>query len=59
MGLPLDVDFSQIVTAAYFSDLQPIDDARASAAYRREAARILVVRLLNALALKCRMDVAA
>ncbi len=59
VGLPLDVDFSQIVTAAYFSDLQPIDDARASAAYRREAARILVVRLLNALALKCRMDVAA
>ncbi|HAJ20663.1 MAG TPA: xanthine dehydrogenase [Rhodospirillaceae bacterium] len=59
VGLPLDVDFSQFVTDPYFSDLHPIDDPRASAAYRREAARILVVRLLNALALKCRMGVAA
>jgi len=59
VGLPLDADFSQFVTDPYFSDLHPIDDPRASAAYRREAARVLVVRLLNALALKCRMGVAA
>jgi CO/xanthine dehydrogenase FAD-binding subunit len=39
-----------LVRAEHVAGLTPIDDVRASAAYRREAARVLVARALDALA---------
>jgi N-methylhydantoinase B len=47
------------VTPAIFAGLAPIDDVRASAAYRRDAARILVGRALAAFVRPQRMENAA
>lgn len=43
-------DFDDLVDAAHFAALTPIDDVRGSADYRRVAAREIVVRALNAAA---------
>lgn len=50
VGHPLAPDqaphLAELVTAAHLAGLSPIDDIRASAAYRRDAARTLVQRAL-------------
>lgn len=43
-GRPLDPSLSERVDATHLSSLDPIDDIRASAAYRREAALTLIRR---------------
>lgn len=45
-GKNADTSMGNIVQAGHFSSLSPIDDVRATAAYRREAAQILVRRAL-------------
>ncbi|MGH8675609.1 MAG: FAD binding domain-containing protein [Burkholderiales bacterium] len=50
VGKPLDEHLSACVTQEHVSLLSPIDDVRASAAYRREAALILIRRSLESLA---------
>ncbi|SNR40400.1 CO or xanthine dehydrogenase, FAD-binding subunit [Tistlia consotensis] len=49
-GRPCDATLAEAVTAERLAGLSPIDDARASAAYRGEAAVTLVRRALTALA---------
>jgi CO/xanthine dehydrogenase FAD-binding subunit len=55
VGIPA-VDAPRLVGARHLADLAPIDDVRASAAYRLEAARTLVARGLEGLV---RSDLAA
>ncbi|MEX2630581.1 MAG: FAD binding domain-containing protein [Tistlia sp.] len=50
VGRPCDAGLAEAVEARYLDGLVPIDDARASAAYRAEAAVTLVRRSLAALA---------
>jgi CO/xanthine dehydrogenase FAD-binding subunit len=49
-GRPLAPGIGSIVRPDHLADLTPIDDVRASAAYRREAAEVLVRRALEELA---------
>lgn len=49
IGRRLNVALANRVERSHFDGLSPIDDIRASAAYRREAAEILVRRALTAL----------
>ena len=49
IGRRLNAALANRVTSAHFDALSPIDDIRASAAYRREAAEVLVRRALTAL----------
>lgn len=50
IGAPLLVGLGALVTADHLRNLSPIDDVRATAAYRREAALRLVQRALDACA---------
>jgi CO/xanthine dehydrogenase FAD-binding subunit len=47
VGVPVGAPVLQAVRAEHFSRLSPIDDVRATAAYRREAAQTLVRRALD------------
>ncbi len=49
-GAPCDQPLAQLVRPEYLADLRPIDDARASASYRLDAALMLVQRTLAELA---------
>ncbi len=49
IGRPLSPDLAKIVTAEHLVDLDPIDDCRATGAYRMDAALTLTRRLLAAL----------
>ena len=49
VGRALDATFGEIVRADHLSSLSPIDDVRATAAYRNDAALTLVRRTLNEL----------
>jgi CO/xanthine dehydrogenase FAD-binding subunit len=49
IGLPADERMASAVAPGHLASLTPIDDVRASAAYRREAALVLVRRALAAL----------
>ncbi|MEQ8966590.1 MAG: FAD binding domain-containing protein [Azospirillaceae bacterium] len=49
-GRPLDPSLADAVAPAHLAELEPIDDVRASAAYRRAAAGTLVRRALAAAA---------
>ncbi len=49
-GLPADGNLGSVIRAAHLAGLQPIDDVRGSAEYRREAAREIVVRAVAAAA---------
>lgn len=49
VGWPADAALAGLVSAAHLAALSPIDDVRASAGYRREAARELVARAIAAL----------
>jgi len=51
-GLPARPGLRQIVKAEHLAQLSPIDDVRATAEYRRDAARTLVERVLEACAQK-------
>lgn len=55
IGRPLADDLPSLVTAAHLSALSPIDDARATAEYRRDAALTLVRRAIGqcAEAMRC------
>ncbi len=46
-GVPLDQHISDLVDDYQLSSLQPIDDVRASASYRKEAARVVLKDLLD------------
>ena len=46
LGLPCDATLGDAVTNAHVALLAPLDDARGSAAYRRDAARTLTARTL-------------
>jgi len=59
VGADLTQDLTHLLRADHFADLSPIDDVRASASYRRDAAKILVGRLLNSLSTACSIGVAA
>ena len=48
-GRPLDARLGEAVTAAHLSPLRPIDDIRATAAYRQDASLTLLRRLLSEL----------
>ena len=48
-GAPVAADLGSRVRAEDLAPLEPIDDAHGSAAYRREAAQVLVQRCLNEL----------
>lgn len=50
LGRPVDGDLAQLVGVEHLAELAPIDDVRASAAYRGEAALIVLRRLLAELA---------
>jgi CO/xanthine dehydrogenase FAD-binding subunit len=52
IGLPARAGLRQIVNAGHLAKLSPIDDVRASAEYRRDAALTLVGRALEACAQK-------
>ena len=52
IGLPARPGLRQIVKAEHLAQLSPIDDVRATAEYRRDAARTLVERVLEACAQK-------
>jgi len=52
VGIPVGPSLLQVVKAEHFSRLSPIDDIRATAAYRREAAQTLVLRALDECASK-------
>jgi len=58
-GEPLDAALLDRVTRRGLSALSPIDDVRASAAYRHDAARILIRRALAQLAEACGLEAAA
>jgi len=47
VGQPLEAGIGSIVQAEHLAPLNPIDDVRASAAYRRDAALTLVRRGLE------------
>jgi CO/xanthine dehydrogenase FAD-binding subunit len=47
LGVPIGPQLLTIPTAAHFASLSPIDDVRATSAYRQEAAQTLVRRALN------------
>ena len=49
IGRPLDAGLAELAVAETLAMLEPIDDVRASAAYRRHAALILVRRALREL----------
>ncbi len=49
-GRPCDASLAEAVTADHLAELSPIDDARATAGYRSEAAVTLVRRALETLA---------
>jgi len=49
VGAPLDESLGARLRAEHLAPLAPIDDPRGTAAYRREAAQILVARCLNML----------
>jgi CO/xanthine dehydrogenase FAD-binding subunit len=49
-GAPLDADLANRIDPAHLAPLQPIDDMRASAAYRRDVVVTLLHRLLGELA---------
>jgi CO/xanthine dehydrogenase FAD-binding subunit len=51
-GQPVNATVSKLVTRAHLSPLTPIDDLRATAAYRLDAAETLVKRALEACARK-------
>jgi len=51
-GQPLNADVSKLVGPRHLSPLTPIDDLRATAAYRLDAAETLVKRALEACAEK-------
>lgn len=51
-GQPLNARVSELVTPAHLSPLRPIDDVRATAAYRLDAAETLLKRALEACARK-------
>jgi CO/xanthine dehydrogenase FAD-binding subunit len=51
-GQPVNATVSKLVTRAHLSPLAPIDDLRATAAYRLDAAETLVKRALEACARK-------
>ena len=51
-GQPLNAAVSKLVTRAHLSPLMPVDDLRATAAYRLDAAETLVKRALEACARK-------
>jgi CO/xanthine dehydrogenase FAD-binding subunit len=53
-GVPAGAQLHQVVKPEHFSALSPIDDVRATAAYRREAAETLVRRALAECAEKVR-----
>ena len=53
-GWRLDAEISKLVRTEHFSTLTPIDNVRATAAYRRDAAETLVKRALEACAKKAR-----
>ena len=48
-GRPVSPDLGDLVAARHFEHLAPIDDVRASSAYRRDAAHTVVARLLSRL----------
>jgi len=52
-GEPAVAGIGSLVTTDHLKDLSPIDDVRATAAYRREAALLLVQRSLDACARNC------
>jgi len=47
VGVPIGPQLLAVPIAAHFDSLSPIDDVRATAAYRQEAAQTLVRRALN------------
>lgn len=49
LGRPADASLAAVVRAEHLADLAPIDDVRGTAAYRREAALVLVRRALGEL----------
>ncbi len=49
IGAPLNARLGEQVRAEHLAPLAPLDDPRASAGYRREAAQTLIARCLNAL----------
>jgi CO/xanthine dehydrogenase FAD-binding subunit len=49
IGRPADVELANVVAEPHLAGLSPIDDVRASAAYRRQAAHELVARAIAAL----------
>jgi CO/xanthine dehydrogenase FAD-binding subunit len=51
-GQPLNAGLSKLVRPEHLSPLAPIDDVRATAIYRMDAAGILVKRALEACAKK-------
>jgi CO/xanthine dehydrogenase FAD-binding subunit len=53
-GLPIDADPVSVLLPTYLDPLRPIDDVRADAAYRRDAALTIVRRLLQTLAQRAR-----
>lgn len=52
VGRPADASVVQLIHSRHFAPLSPIDDVRATAAYRREAAETLVRRALEQCASK-------
>jgi len=50
IGVPVELGLSSLATAEHLSDLSPIGDVRATAAYRRDVALRLVQRALDACA---------
>jgi CO/xanthine dehydrogenase FAD-binding subunit len=48
-GHPVSADLGDLVAPRHFEHLAPIDDVRASSAYRRDAAHTVVARLLSRL----------
>lgn len=48
VGVPFEPGIGDLVSPVHLAGLSPIDDVRAGAAYRREAARTLVARALEA-----------
>jgi CO/xanthine dehydrogenase FAD-binding subunit len=52
VGQPVRPGLGQVVNAGHLAQLSPIDDVRATAEYRRDAARTLVERALEACAQK-------